>query len=710
MSIFIVKAKKTALQSPLSTSATSVTLRDLVDSKGGALSMSDFGDWFVLVVKQGDKQEMIKCTGITQNVNGTATVTVATNGRNIDPTSPYAGYATGESFQSGEVIVTNDPLTLSIFAHLDDEQTWAETQTFEKAPVIEVDGIEDNEVIRKSQLDDAVFGTPTITPVVFPGVAGETILVDKIVYLHTDGMWYLADADTVGKSENVVLGISRGGGTTGNPIDGGITVFGGHTASSAIFTANTPYYVSDTAGEFSITPGTLEVSLGVAKTTTLILLYPRYNQQLTEAIQDSLQNPTSGTPLSADNGVVDDADTSVTPTANKVPRADEDGSISGWVKQYGNMQLPAGEAFTGATLPQSAYIVNDLFQPLINLFRSFGTQASGLYSALPYLTITPRGTVTSTQIQMVVAKYGNPSDNIRVVVKNTSNETITNGTSNNVAGSTLSSSAGTLQTFTFASAFTLTAGTSYRIYIERTGSKDDANFYFQGAYYNGNADQSYAGFNTGGYKDIPYMRIIPTTGGSMSVYKSDSDHIVAIARHSHGLVITTGGAGDSMTLVTKGTVGGFSGLLPYNDYYTDTISGTVTTARRGVYIGKSVSETEILLDSDKKRGKPYKCGYYITSSFAEGLTNSGGVVFEAQTDGDLLLIDGSPSYTSDITITVADDSAFSINNVAYRIKGIAGAGVTRVSMTIPIIKGQFVKFGLNQAANAVGYAYFTPTS
>jgi len=304
MSIFIVKAKKTALQSPLSTTATFITVRELVDSKGNALTMSHFGDWFVIAIKQGDKQEMIKCTNITQNSNGTATVTVATNGRNLDPTSPYVGYATGESFQSGEVIVTNDPLTLSVFAHLDNEQIWTETQTFEKAPIIEADGTEDNEAVRKSQLDNAVFGTPMITPVVFPGVAGETILVDKVVYLDEDGMWYLADAETVGKSENVILGISRGGGTTGNAIGGGVTIFGGHTASSAIFTANTHYYVSDTDGELSDTPGTLEVSLGVAKTTTLILLYPRYNQQLTESIQDALVGNNTDIAVGSENKFV----------------------------------------------------------------------------------------------------------------------------------------------------------------------------------------------------------------------------------------------------------------------------------------------------------------------------------------------------------------------------------------------------------------------
>jgi len=702
MSIFIVKAKKTALQSPLSTTATFITVRELVDSKGNALTMSHFGDWFVIAIKQGDKQEMIKCTNITQNSNGTATVTVATNGRNLDPTSPYVGYATGESFQSGEVIVTNDPLTLSVFAHLDNEQIWTETQTFEKAPIIEADGMEDNEAVRKSQLDNAVFGTPMITPVVFPGVAGETILVDKVVYLDEDGMWYLADAETVGKSENVILGISRGGGTTGNAIGGGVTIFGGHTASSAIFTANTHYYVSDTDGELSDTPGTLEVSLGVAKTTTLILLYPRYNQQLTEAIQDALQNPTSGTPLSADNGVVDEADTSTTPIANKIPRADADGSIDGWIQQYGKIQLPAGEAFTGATTPQTAFIVNDLFQPLINVMRTFGKQSVSAYRTAPYMTITPLATVTSTQVTTVLSKVGSPSDSIRIVIKDTSDNVITNGTSDNVAGSSLSTTSSTMQSFTFSSPFTLSGGTSYRIYLERTGGNSNSDFYHQGSYFPDSAvDSSYAGFNVHGHTSIPYLKITPTSGGSMSLYKTKANHNSPMARQVQGLVITTGGAGDIMTLVTKGKVGGFSSLLPYNDYYTHTTSGGIRTVVGGMYVGKSVSDTEIILDTERRDGIPFKCGYHITSSTSEGDINSGLVKFEAFSDGHVFIIDINASYPSDITISVNYLVSIRMKNCGY------GNGLNQV--TIPVKKGQSVSFSPNLNANAVAYAYFIPT-
>lgn len=297
MSQYIVKALKTYLKSPLSTTATSVVLRYLKDSKDNNLAMASFGSFGVIVIKQGDTIEMIKFTGISINgTTGVATLTVASSGRNIDPTTPYAGYSTGNAFQSGaEVIVTNDPLTVMQFGNLNNAQTWALQQTFTLAPISSADAVSANELVRKSQLDSAVLGVLTLTPVVVEGNGGEVLAVDQLVYQKdVDGEWYKCDADTASTVENVRLGITRGAGTDGGAIANGITILGTHEASSAIFTANTPYFASNTAGGFSTSAGTKEVSVGYAISTTKIIFTPRYNQQLTEDQQDALAG--SGTP------------------------------------------------------------------------------------------------------------------------------------------------------------------------------------------------------------------------------------------------------------------------------------------------------------------------------------------------------------------------------------------------------------------------------
>lgn len=298
MSQYIVKAKKTYLKSPLSTTATSVVLRYLKDSKDNNLAMANFGDWGVIVIKQGDTIEMIKFTGISINgTTGVATLTVASSGRNIDPTTPYAGYSTGESFQSGaEVIVTNDPLTVMQFGNLNNAQTWALLQTFTVAPKSSADAVSSDELVRKSQLDGAVLGELTITPVVVEATGGEVLAVDTLVYQKdSDGEWYKCDADTANTVENVRLGITRGAGTDGGAITNGVTILGTHEASSAIFTANTKYYASNTAGGFATSAGTNEVSIGFAISTTKIILYPRFDQQLTEKQQDILALIEAGT-------------------------------------------------------------------------------------------------------------------------------------------------------------------------------------------------------------------------------------------------------------------------------------------------------------------------------------------------------------------------------------------------------------------------------
>lgn len=306
MSQYIVKAAKTYLKTPLTTTATSVVLRKLQDSKGNNLTLADFGAYGVIVIKQGETIEMIKFNAISTAADDTATLTVASSGRNLDPTTPYAGYSTGNAFQSGaEVIVTNDPLTVSQFGNINNAQTWALLQTFTLAPVSSADASAANELVRKSQLDAAVLGTLTLTPVVVPANAGETLAVDQVVYLNTsDGEWYKADADTAGQVDNVILGITRGAGTDGNAITNGVTVWGAHEAASAIFTANTVYYASNTAGGFSASAGTTEVTLGFAHTTTKFYLIPRYNQLITENIQDALAG-SEGTPSNTNKYVTE---------------------------------------------------------------------------------------------------------------------------------------------------------------------------------------------------------------------------------------------------------------------------------------------------------------------------------------------------------------------------------------------------------------------
>ena len=109
----IAKVKKTYLKVPFSSSDTTLTLLELVDHKGNELAMTDFDDYLVAVVRQGNTIEMVLCDGITQNADGSATLDVATSGRELSGTYPYAGTTVGEDFSSSaEVIIGDDPYTM----------------------------------------------------------------------------------------------------------------------------------------------------------------------------------------------------------------------------------------------------------------------------------------------------------------------------------------------------------------------------------------------------------------------------------------------------------------------------------------------------------------------------------------------------------------------------------------------------------------------
>lgn len=280
---YIVKALKTYLKSPLTSSATSVILKKFVDSKNNALTLADFGDWGVIVIKQGEQIEMIKFDGISTDVNGVATLDVATNGRNIDPTTPYAGSSTGLSFQSGaEVIVTNDPLSVMQFANVNVENTFAVPQKQASDP------IDDEDLVTKSWvLENLPAGAVSRTKTIINGVCGENVSAGNLVYeKSSDGKWWKANATLVATIHNVKLGIAQGSGVTNGAITNGVLISGlDQTQTGASIGLA---YASDTAGAISGTTGTNERVIGVFTDTDELIFDQNFYYNLTKAQKDVL--------------------------------------------------------------------------------------------------------------------------------------------------------------------------------------------------------------------------------------------------------------------------------------------------------------------------------------------------------------------------------------------------------------------------------------
>ncbi len=378
--------------------------------------------------------------------------------------------------------------------------------------------------------------------------------------------------------------------------------------------------------------------------------------------------------------------------------------------------LPLGETFSGATTPQPAVIINDLHQILITGLAYMGMTGSPQASKLA-VKIIPRTTVTSQQINAILGKNGSPSDNAQISVQtdsagSPSGSVITNGTSQPIAGSGILGSNAEYVAFTFSSAFTLTAGTTYWVVFERTGSLNDTHFYYVGGAVASGTVYNYAsfqaqykpgasGWSTSTYNSLSYFEIVPLTGHGLSLWQSDADvtnqaGVNILQSFCNGICITTGSAGTAGKIILNGVVNGFSGLITGQDYYVSTTKGAITTTPQGQYIGNALSATQLMIPTTRKLGTPMSLG---------SLATSGGSYFaiavKAPYSGYYQVVAGT-SYAG--TASVSDDngagSVGAQNPVNFPLQNTSA---TKIVLTVPIRKGQY--FYLSTSFGALVYLF-----
>jgi hypothetical protein len=120
-------------------------------------------------------------------------------------------------------------------------------------------------------LDTATGGTVAFDSQVIAATAGETVAAGDLVYFKTsDQEWYKTDADTAATVDSVQLGIALGSGTDGVAISGGVQISGSYTTTG--LTAGSLYYAGNTAGAYTTSAGTTEKIIGIALSTTKLLL------------------------------------------------------------------------------------------------------------------------------------------------------------------------------------------------------------------------------------------------------------------------------------------------------------------------------------------------------------------------------------------------------------------------------------------------------
>jgi hypothetical protein len=104
------------------------------------------------------------------------------------------------------------------------------------------------------------------------GFAGEAIAAGKAVYLSsTTNLWMLADSNSATAEARTPGGIALTGSATGQPV---VVHTKGLLTLGATMTANTPYFLSDTAGGIcpiaDVGSGEYLAQLGLSTSTTVI--------------------------------------------------------------------------------------------------------------------------------------------------------------------------------------------------------------------------------------------------------------------------------------------------------------------------------------------------------------------------------------------------------------------------------------------------------
>lgn len=293
-----VQAQKFRLAgSGITSSATSLILQTFKTPNGTNLAMTDFGTLGHLVLEPGtSREETVSFTGVTQNADGTATLSGLTRGLGF--VSPYTNVLANQLSHGGGTIavVSNPPAFYDKFTNKENDESIAGTWDFAAVPSSQSDPVGDNDLARKSWvLANLPGGTVSVDRVVVAGQAGETVTSGQLVYFDlTDNEWKLCDADTAALVNNVLIGIAQGAGTNGNAIANGVLLNGLDSNQSGLNQGDL-VYASNTAGGISASAGTTERVIGIARTSTSFYFDSNFYYTVT-ANQKAALAGGSGTP------------------------------------------------------------------------------------------------------------------------------------------------------------------------------------------------------------------------------------------------------------------------------------------------------------------------------------------------------------------------------------------------------------------------------
>jgi hypothetical protein len=214
---------------------------------------------------QTTTKEFVSFTGITQNSDGSATLTGVTRGLSFS--YPYTASTTLQQSHPAQsiFILSNPPQLTNQYANKSNDDTITGSWSF-PTPLAGANPA------TKAYVDAHVNGGPvSYNQVVVAGTAGETVSAGQFLYLKSDGGWYKA-AINIPSASSTETGIAQGAGTLNNPITGGVLISGLDSNQSGLI-GGTAYYGTATAG--AIGTAVSGLPLGRAASATSIFFDPK---------------------------------------------------------------------------------------------------------------------------------------------------------------------------------------------------------------------------------------------------------------------------------------------------------------------------------------------------------------------------------------------------------------------------------------------------
>jgi len=254
---------------------TTVTLQSFQSIDGVDLSLADFGTIGYMTIEPGtgDREEQISFTGVTQNANGTATLTGIKTVLFLTPYTETSGFS--KSHPAGVIAVVSN--TSGYYNNFPIKSNNEAITAYWTVP----DPVGLTDIANKQYVLSVVSGGAiSVNTIIVSATAGETVIAGQVLYLKiADGRWWKSDATVTSTVSGVQLGIAQGSGTAGNAITGGVLIRGVDTHQSGIV-GGTVYYVRDGGGLPSASAGTISRAIANGgQSATTIYFDPTFDFQ-----------------------------------------------------------------------------------------------------------------------------------------------------------------------------------------------------------------------------------------------------------------------------------------------------------------------------------------------------------------------------------------------------------------------------------------------